>query len=149
MQTRQSRTVDPVTVVLVGGGGIVAPDELAGVSEVVRPPHYGAANAVGAALGDISGQSELLSVLDGSHQNNITNATQEAIRRATTAGADPGTVEVVELIEVPVPYADAPTVLIKVRVVGKLLGTHRTSRQTVRNDRTHSRQSALVSNRAE
>ena len=39
-----------VTVLLVGGGSIVAPETLVGVGEIVRPPYFDVANAVGAAM---------------------------------------------------------------------------------------------------
>ena len=41
---------EDVTVLLVGGGSIISPDILAGVGEIVRPPFYSVANAVGAAM---------------------------------------------------------------------------------------------------
>ena len=41
---------EDVTVLLVGGGSIISPDTLAGVGEIVRPPFYSVANAVGAAM---------------------------------------------------------------------------------------------------
>ena len=41
---------DDVTVLLVGGGGIIVPDKLTGVEEIVRPPYFDVANAVGAAM---------------------------------------------------------------------------------------------------
>ncbi len=37
-------------MLLVGGGSIIAPDELVGVKEIIRPPFFGVANAVGAAM---------------------------------------------------------------------------------------------------
>lgn len=39
-----------VTVLLVGGGSIIAPETLSGVGEIVCPPFYSVANAVGAAM---------------------------------------------------------------------------------------------------
>ena len=41
---------EDITVLLVGGGSIIAPDELEGVKEIIRPPFFGVANAVGAAM---------------------------------------------------------------------------------------------------
>ena len=38
---------DPIDVVLVGGGAIVLPHELAGTAEVDAPEHAGCANAIG------------------------------------------------------------------------------------------------------
>ena len=39
-----------VTVLLVGGGSVIAPDQLRGVAKVIRPPFFSVANAVGAAM---------------------------------------------------------------------------------------------------
>lgn len=41
---------EDITVLLVGGGSIVSPESLAGVGEIIRPPFFGVANAVGAAM---------------------------------------------------------------------------------------------------
>lgn len=41
---------EDITVLLVGGGSIIAPVHLSGVSDVVRPPYFDVANAVGAAM---------------------------------------------------------------------------------------------------
>ena len=41
---------EDITVLLVGGGSIIAPDSLVGVKEIIRPPFFGVANAVGAAM---------------------------------------------------------------------------------------------------
>ncbi len=37
-------------IVLVGGGSVVIPQELAGASVVIRPENYDVANAIGAAI---------------------------------------------------------------------------------------------------
>lgn len=41
---------EAIDVLLVGGGGIIAPDKLSGVSQIIRPPFFDVANAVGAAM---------------------------------------------------------------------------------------------------
>lgn len=41
---------EDVTVLLVGGGSIIAPAQLEGVGEIIRPLYFGVANAVGAAM---------------------------------------------------------------------------------------------------
>lgn len=48
-------SAEDVPVYLVGGGSILAPDELNGVSRVHRFPHYDVANAVGAAIAQVGG----------------------------------------------------------------------------------------------
>lgn len=51
---------DPCPVILVGGGAILCPSSLAGVSEVVVPAHAGVANAIGAAIAKVYGSAELI-----------------------------------------------------------------------------------------
>ena len=51
---------DDVDVVLVGGGAIVLPHELAGTAEVDAPEHAGCANAIGSAISKVSGVYEAL-----------------------------------------------------------------------------------------
>lgn len=41
---------DDITVLLVGGGSIIASDTLAGVDKMIKPPFSSIANAVGAAM---------------------------------------------------------------------------------------------------
>lgn len=47
---RMKTSPEDITVLLVGGGSIIVPDALAGVKEIIRPPFFGVANAVGAAM---------------------------------------------------------------------------------------------------
>ncbi len=44
-----------VDVIAVGGGAFLVPDDLPGAREVVRPHHHEVANAVGAAMAEVSG----------------------------------------------------------------------------------------------
>ena len=46
---------DPPLIV-VGGGSVIVPDGLPGVSEILRPEHYDVANAIGAAIATVSGE---------------------------------------------------------------------------------------------
>src|SRR5258706_14265038 len=47
-----------LALIAVGGGSILIPDELAGVSEVIRPHHFDAANSIGAATASPTGQAD-------------------------------------------------------------------------------------------
>lgn len=47
---RMKTSPEDITVLLVGGGSIIVPDVLAGVKEIIRPPFFSVANAVGAAM---------------------------------------------------------------------------------------------------
>lgn len=44
---------EPIPAYLVGGGAFLAPDELHGISQVVKLPHAGVANAIGAAIAQV------------------------------------------------------------------------------------------------
>ncbi|CAN7184688.1 MULTISPECIES: hydantoinase/oxoprolinase N-terminal domain-containing protein [Microbacterium] len=118
---RMKPNAAPVPVILVGGGGIIAPTALDGVAEVIRPDHFGAANAVGAALGEVAGQIEKIYRVDPTDQRaSRADAAAEATERARLAGADPTTIEVVAVEELPVAYSDGTAVLIRARAVGRL-----------------------------
>src|SRR5262249_5491464 len=53
---RMKTEAAPVPLIAVGGGCFVIPERLAGVSEVVHVPHQAVANAVGAAIAQVSGE---------------------------------------------------------------------------------------------
>lgn len=120
---RMKPNAAPVPVILVGGGGIIAPAELDGVAALIRPDHFGAANAVGAALGEVAGQVEkIYRAAPADRRASRDDAAAEATERARLAGADPSTIEVVAVEELPVAYSDGTTVLIRARAVGRLAG---------------------------
>ena len=110
-----------VPVVLVGGGSILLSDALAGASQVLRPEHAGVANAIGAAIAQVSGQMErVYSLESGGRQEAIADCSAGAIGRAITAGADPDTIEVVDVEEVPLTYVPSNATLVRVKAVGNL-----------------------------
>ncbi|WP_217178769.1 hydantoinase/oxoprolinase N-terminal domain-containing protein [Streptomyces sp. AC495_CC817] len=118
---RMKPNAAPVPVILVGGGGIIAPDTLDGVAALIRPDHFGAANAVGAALGEVAGQVEKIYRVEGvDRRASRADAAAEAVDRARLAGADPASIEVVAVEELPVAYSDGTAVLIRARAVGRL-----------------------------
>ena len=110
-----------VPVVLVGGGSILLGDDLAGASEVLRPQHADVANAIGAAIAQVGGQVERVYSLEQSGRNEaVADCSAAAIERAVAAGADPATVEVVEIDEVPLAYVPSNATLVRVKAVGDL-----------------------------
>ncbi|MEU9125169.1 hydantoinase/oxoprolinase family protein [Streptomyces sp. NPDC048506] len=110
-----------IPVVLVGGGGFLLPDELPLASSVLRPDHFAVANAVGAAIAKISGDVDrIFAVQPGQRDSTLDIAKQEAIDRALIAGAAPGTVEIVELEEIPLAYLPGNATRIRVKAVGDL-----------------------------
>lgn len=114
-------TPQPVPVVLVGGGAILAGSGLPGVDELVVPENAGVANALGAAIAQIGGEVDRIdSVGDRSRADVLRAACDEAVERAVAAGAEPGSVQVVSVEEVPISYLPGNSVRIKVKAVGDL-----------------------------
>ena len=112
---------EDVPVVLVGGGSILLGDALAGASEVLRPEHSGVANAIGAAIAQVGGQMERVYSLETEGRAEaIADCSAGAVQRAVAAGADPATVEVVDVEEVPLTYVPSNATLVRVRAVGNL-----------------------------
>jgi N-methylhydantoinase A/oxoprolinase/acetone carboxylase beta subunit len=118
-------------LIAVGGGSILIPDQIPGVSEVIRPEHYDTANAVGAAIASVSGQIDRIFHLGpGGRQAALDEACGEARERAVAAGAEPGTVQIVEMEEIPLAYLTSPAVRIRAKAAGTLgglTGQHRES----------------------
>ncbi|MFJ6418756.1 hydantoinase/oxoprolinase N-terminal domain-containing protein [Paeniglutamicibacter sp. NPDC091659] len=113
-----------VPAILVGGGSIVAPESLAGISELVRPEFFGAANAVGSALGDVSGSFERIYPLSTVPRDQaLRDAREQATARAIAAGALPESVELLEIEEIPLAYLAEASVLIRAKAAGPLART--------------------------
>ena len=110
-----------VAIVLVGGGSILAGSSLSGASQVLRPDHGDVANAIGAAIAQVSGQVERVYSLESTARDEaLAEARTEAINKAVAAGASPDTVEVVEIDEIPLTYLPSNATLIRVKAVGDL-----------------------------
>ncbi len=128
IQVRVETAVDRVKlsgedapVVLVGGGSILLGSGLAGASRVLRPEHADVANAIGAAIAQVGGQMERVYSLETSGRAEaIADCSAGAVQRAVAAGADPDTVEVVDVEEVPLTYVPSNATLVRVRAVGNL-----------------------------
>ncbi len=110
-------------LITVGGGSILVPDKIPGVSEVIRPEYFDAANAVGAAIASVSGQIDrIFHPGAGGRDAMLEEAREEARERAVTSGADPETVRIVELEEIPLAYLTTPAVRVRVKAAGTLVG---------------------------
>src|SRR6267154_2503497 len=75
----------PVPLIAVGGGAFLVPDRLPGVSQVIRVPHGDCANAVGAAIAQVSGETDQV-YRDLAREAAITAAEAQAVERAVAAG---------------------------------------------------------------
>src|SRR5262249_23621244 len=91
--------------------------------ETTRPDHSATANAGGAAIASVSGQVDrIFHVGEAGRQAVLDEACDEARERAVAAGADPGTVQIVELEEIPLAYLTTPSLRIRAKAVGTLGG---------------------------
>ncbi len=114
-------TADAVPVVVVGGGSILFPDRAEGASEVVRPPHFEVANALGVAIAQVSGMTDRVYSLEGrTREQALQEATRGARERAIAAGAVPESVEILDVEEIPLAYLPGNAVRIKVKAAGSL-----------------------------
>lgn len=117
---RMRLTPEPVPVIVVGGGSILVPDTLGDLT-VLRPEHYPVANAVGAAIAQISGEVDRVYALaELPRDEAVAQAKAEAIERAVNAGADQDSTHVVDIEDVPLAYLPGNATRIRVKAVGDL-----------------------------
>lgn len=118
---RMKTSAGPIPVVVVGGGGVLLEDHLDGASVMVRPDHFDVANAIGAAIAQVGGEIDRIYALAGlSREAAVDQAKQEACQRAIDAGADPASVEIVDVEEVPLAYLPGRALRIRVKAIGDL-----------------------------
>ena len=114
---------DPVPVVAVGGGSVLLPGALPKVaSRIVRPEHFQVANAVGAAIAEVSGEVDRVFMLDEGRDAVLARAKAEAMARAVEAGADERRLEIAEVDEVPLTYLPSNAARVRVKATGPLRG---------------------------
>lgn len=116
---RMKPTADPMPMVVVGGGAFLVPDRLAGFSEVLHVPNAGVANAVGAAISQVSGEVD--QIFSGiSRDAAMSEAEAIAVGRAVEAGADPASISTIEAEDLPVAYLPGDARRVRLRVVGDI-----------------------------
>ena len=106
-----------VQLIAVGGGAFLIPDRLEGVSRVIRVPHADCANAVGAAIAQISGEVDRV-FRDLTRGEALARAAALAADRAVAAGAERTTLKTVESEDIPIAYLPGNCLRVRVRVVG-------------------------------
>ena len=118
---RMKTEAAPLPLIAVGGGAFLIPETVAGISRVVRVPHGDCANAVGAAIAQVSG--EIDQVFQGmARAEAVTAATGLARERAVAAGADAATLQTIEVEDIPLAYLPGNALRVRVRVVGDIAG---------------------------
>jgi N-methylhydantoinase A/oxoprolinase/acetone carboxylase beta subunit len=112
---------EDVDVILVGGGSILLPAQLAGAKTLVKPENFAVANAIGAAISKVSGTYEkLISYDETPREKAIETAKKEAIDAAVEAGASPETVEIIDVEDVPLQYYAGNMNRVKAKAAGDL-----------------------------
>jgi len=119
---RMKTEAGDVTLIAVGGGAFLAPDRMAGIGEVIRVAHGDCANAVGAAVAQVSGETDQI-YRDMSRAEAISAAEAQAVARAAAAGADPATVQTIEIEDMPLAYLPGNALRVRVRVAGEMAGS--------------------------
>jgi N-methylhydantoinase A/oxoprolinase/acetone carboxylase beta subunit len=122
---RIKTTKEPVPVVLVGGGGIIIPqahyDKLKGVAKVIRPDNFQYANAIGAAIAQVSGEIDrVFSLEHQTREETIMQAKRMAIEKAIAAGADPDKIQIVDVDEVFLSYLPSNAARMRIKAAGPL-----------------------------
>lgn len=109
-----------IPVIVVGGGSIIAPDEIGGL-KAIKPNHFSVANAVGAAIAQVSGEADkIYSLTEITRKQAIEDAVNVAIKKAIAAGASAHSIQVIDQEDVPLAYLPGNATRVRVKVVGDL-----------------------------
>jgi N-methylhydantoinase A/oxoprolinase/acetone carboxylase beta subunit len=110
-----------IPVVAVGGGSILVQGRI-GDLDVLRPENFAVANAVGAAIAQVSGEVDRVFSLAGGLTREQALNEAEAIARdkALASGAVADTIAAVEREDVPLAYLPGNATRIRVKVVGDI-----------------------------
>jgi N-methylhydantoinase A/oxoprolinase/acetone carboxylase beta subunit len=118
---RMKTSADPCPVIVVGGGSILISHTVRGASEMIKPPHFAVANAIGAAIAQVGGETDRIFSLEKmSREEALAQAREEAFRKTVAAGADPATIQIVDVEEVPLTYLPSNATRIRMKAVGDL-----------------------------
>ncbi len=120
---RMKTEAGDIPLIAVGGGAFLIPDRLAGVSRVILLEHGDCANAVGAAIAQVSGECDQI-FRDLGRSEAIAAAATIAADRAVAAGADRATLKTIETEDMPIAYLPGHSLRIRVRVVGDVIASN-------------------------
>jgi N-methylhydantoinase A/oxoprolinase/acetone carboxylase beta subunit len=118
---RMRTSAAPLPAIAVGGGAFLVPEGLPGAQAVLRPRYSEVANAIGAAIAQVSGEVDrVYSLADTPRAEVLDQAQREARAKAVAAGADAEAVTVVEVEELPLAYLPGSATRVRVKAVGPL-----------------------------
>lgn len=118
---RMKTSAGDLPVIAVGGGAFLVPDSLPGVSHVIKVENAGVANAVGAAMSQVSGESERI-FYGVPRESAIAETLASAREQAIAAGAAASSLAVLDVEDTPMSYIPGDPLRVRVRVVGDLAG---------------------------
>ncbi len=111
----------PLPLILVGGGSVLVRDPIPGVAQVITPEHAAVANAIGAAIAQVGGEIDRVYAYDTEGRDAVLAAARQTARdRAVAAGAEPDSVEIVDIEELPLAYVPGGAVRVRVKAAGDL-----------------------------
>ena len=117
---RSRLSPDPLPLIVVGGGSILV-DAKVGDLDVVKPRHFACANAVGAAIAQVSGEVDRIYMLSKQTRDEaLADAKRQATEAAVAAGAKAETVTIVDVEDVPLAYLPGNATRVRVKAVGEL-----------------------------
>lgn len=113
-------SADPLPVIIVGGGSILVDGPL-GDLDIVKPEHFALANAVGAAIAQVSGEVDrVYSLAEIGRDAAMADARNRAVDAAISAGAVGDSVQIVDVEDVPLAYLPGNATRIRIRAIGDL-----------------------------
>ena len=117
---RSRLSPEPLPVIVVGGGSILVDGPIGGL-EVIKPNHFAVANAVGAAIAQVSGEIDRVYALaEMGRETALADAKQRAVDAAVAAGASRDSIEIVDVEDVPLAYLPGNATRVRIKAVGEL-----------------------------
>jgi N-methylhydantoinase A/oxoprolinase/acetone carboxylase beta subunit len=117
---RSRLSPEPLPVIVVGGGSILVNGPIGGL-DIIKPSHFGVANAVGAAIAQVSGEIDRVYALaEIGREQALSDAKARAVDAAVAAGAARDSVEIVDVEDVPLAYLPGNATRVRVKAVGEL-----------------------------
>ncbi|HEY0275211.1 MAG TPA: hydantoinase/oxoprolinase family protein [Paenirhodobacter sp.] len=112
-------SAEDVPLVAVGGGAFLIPEAVPGASDVLRVANAGVANALGAAMAQVSGEVD--QVFSGLSRDAALLAAEKGAQDAAVAsGALRGSLKTLEVEDIPIAYLPGGARRVRVRVIGDI-----------------------------
>ncbi len=111
----------PVPVIFVGGGSVLFNEQIKGAEKILKPENFDVANAIGAAISQVSGEIERIFSLENMDREEAINKAKEMAKdEAIKAGAEADSLEIVDVEDIPLAYLPGNATKIRVKAAGKL-----------------------------